>query len=151
MAIRNVYQEGEPILRKTAREVTEFNERLYMLLDDMKDTLHVQNGVGLAAPQVGISRRVIIIEPEQGGPITEMINPVILSSSGSQTGIEGCLSVDPSKNGEVTRPMNLTVSYKDRFGGARIMNAEGFTARVICHETDHLNGVLFIDRKLKRN
>lgn len=148
MAVRNIFQEGEPILRRRAREVESFDARLHQLLDDMIETLHVSEGVGLAAPQVGICKRVVIIEPEEGN-ITEMVNPVIVSSSGSQIGPEGCLSVDSSKNGNVKRPMRLTVVYCDRFGNKKTMNATDWTARIICHETDHLDGILFIDKKIK--
>jgi len=148
MAIRNIFKEGEPILRKKAREVEVFDARLHQLLDDMKETLHVAEGVGLAAPQVGISKRVIIIEPTEGD-ITEMINPVITKAKGSQIGLEGCLSVDSSKNGKVNRPMSLTVEYFDRNGEKQVMRATDWTARVICHETDHLDGILFIDKKEK--
>ena len=149
MAIRNIFKEGEPILRKKAREVEVFDDaRLHQLLDDMKETLHVAEGVGLAAPQVGISKRVVIIEPTEGD-ITEMINPVITKAKGSQIGLEGCLSVDSSKNGKVNRPMSLTVEYFDRNGEKQVMRATDWTARIICHETDHLDGILFIDKKEK--
>ncbi|MBO5773855.1 MAG: peptide deformylase [Clostridia bacterium] len=148
MAIRNIFKEGEPILRKRAREVEVFDARLHQLLDDMKETLHVAEGVGLAAPQVGISKRVVIIEPTEGD-ITEMINPVITKAKGSQIGLEGCLSVDSSKNGKVNRPMSLTVEYFDRNGEKQVMKATDWTARIICHETDHLDGILFIDKKEK--
>lgn len=148
MAIRNIFKEGEPILRKKAREVEVFDARLHQLLDDMKETLHVAEGVGLAAPQVGISKRVVIIEPTEGD-ITEMINPVITKAKGSQIGLEGCLSVDSSKNGKVNRPMSLTVEYFDRNGEKQVMKATDWTARIICHETDHLDGILFIDKKEK--
>lgn len=149
MAIRNIFKEGEPILRKKAREVEVFDDaRLHQLLDDMKETLHVAEGVGLAAPQVGISKRVVIIEPTEGD-ITEMINPVITKAKGSQIGLEGCLSVDSSKNGKVNRPMSLTVEYFDRNGEKQVMHATDWTARIICHETDHLDGILFIDKKEK--
>ncbi len=148
MAIRNIFKEGEPILRKKAREVEVFDARLHQLLDDMKETLHVAEGVGLAAPQVGISKRVVIIEPTEGD-ITEMINPVITKAKGSQIGLEGCLSVDSSKNGKVNRPMSLTVEYFDRNGEKQVMHATDWTARIICHETDHLDGILFIDKKEK--
>ena len=148
MAIRNIFKEGEPILRKKAREVEVFDARLHQLLDDMKETLHVAEGVGLAAPQVGISKRVVIIEPTEGD-ITEMINPVITKAKGSQIGLEGCLSVDSSKNGKVNRPMSLTIEYFDRNGEKQVMKATDWTARIICHETDHLDGILFIDKKEK--
>ena len=148
MAIRNIFQEGEPILRKRAREVEVFDARLHQLIDDMIETLHTSDGVGLAAPQVGSCKRVVIIEPTEGD-ITEMVNPVIVSSSGSQIGLEGCLSVNSSKNGKVNRPSRLTVEYMDRFGNKKSMTATDWTARVICHETDHLDGILFIDKKIK--
>ncbi len=148
MARRNIFQEGEAILRRKAREVEAFDSRLHQLLDDMIETLHTSDGVGLAAPQVGICKRVCIIEPEQGN-ITEMVNPVITSKQGSQIGLEGCLSVDSSKNGKVERPSRLTVEYFDRNGEKHTMTATDWTARIICHETDHLDGILFIDKKIK--
>ncbi len=148
MARRNIFQEGEAILRRKAREVEAFDARLHQLLDDMIETLHTSDGVGLAAPQVGICKRVCIIEPEQGN-ITEMVNPVITSKQGSQIGLEGCLSVDSSKNGKVERPSRLTVEYFDRNGEKHTMTATDWTARIICHETDHLDGILFIDKKIK--
>lgn len=148
MAVRNIFQEGEAILRRKAREVEVFDERLHQLLDDMIETLHTSDGVGLAAPQVGICKRVVIIEPTPGD-ITEMVNPVIISSQGSQIGLEGCLSVDSSKNGKVNRPSRLTVEYFDRNGNKKSMTATDWTARIICHETDHLNGILFIDKVMK--
>ncbi len=148
MARRNIFQEGEAILRRKAREVETFDARLHQLLDDMIETLHTSDGVGLAAPQVGICKRVCIIEPEQGN-ITEMVNPVITSKQGSQIGLEGCLSVDSSKNGKVERPSILTVEYFDRNGEKHTMTATDWTARIICHETDHLDGILFIDKKIK--
>ncbi len=148
MALRNIFQEGEPILRRKAREVTSFDERLHILLDDMAETMRKANGVGLAGPQVGVSRRVIVIEPEEGA-LTEMINPVISDAAGEQIGAEGCLSVDSSKNCQVKRPMSLTVSYFDRKGGKHTERAEGWKARVICHECDHLDGILFIDKEYR--
>lgn len=148
MAVRNIFQEGEPILRRKAREVESFDARLHQLLDDMIETLHTSDGVGLAAPQVGICKRVCIIEPTEGD-ITEMVNPVITHREGSVVGLEGCLSVDSSKNGKVIRPSKLTVEYFDRNGIKKVMNAEDWTARIICHETDHLDGVLFIDKTIK--
>ena len=148
MAVRNIFQEGEPILRRKAREVESFDSRLHQLLDDMIETLHTSDGVGLAAPQVGICKRVCIIEPTEGD-ITEMVNPVITHREGSAIGLEGCLSVDSSKNGKVIRPSKLTVEYFDRNGNKHVMNATDWTARIICHETDHLDGILFIDKKIK--
>lgn len=132
-------------MRRIAREVTVFDARLHILLDDMTETMRKANGVGLAGPQVGISRRVVVIEPEEG-ELTEMINPVISDTAGEQIGAEGCLSVDSSKNCQVKRPMSLTVTYFDRNGKKHTERAEGWKARVICHECDHLDGILFIDK-----
>ena len=150
MALRNILKDGEPRLRKTSRVVTDFNERLHQLLDDMRETLLDAGGVGLAAPQVGVLRDVVLVmdtnkedltEEEQ---IIELINPRIVEQSGTQTGPEGCLSV-PGEYGVVTRPENVTVTAQDRFGNEFTVSGYGLTARCFCHEIDHLSGVLFTD------
>lgn len=148
MALRNIFQEGEQILRKRSREVTTFDERLHVLIDDMWDTMHHANGVGLAGPQVGICKRVVIVEAADDDRL-ELVNPVIKNTSGEQLGMEGCLSVSPSKNGKVLRPMSLTVEAQDRNGKPITVNATDWKARIICHECDHLDGVLFIDKVVK--
>ncbi len=143
MAIRNVVQVGDEILRKKSFPVEEFDESLGLLLDDMKDTLRHEEGAGLAAPQVGILRRVVVVDVEEG--FFEFVNPKIVSEKGEQLGWEGCLSVR-GKRGVVSRPMKVKVSYQDRHGEKRVLAAKGFFARAVCHELDHLDGVLYIDR-----
>lgn len=146
MAIRNILKSGDSILNKKSKLVSEFNERLHTLLDDMAETMYENNGVGLAAPQVGILRRAVVVDIGEG--IIELINPVIVESSGTQTDVEGCLSVNDYV-GEVTRPNYVKVKAQDRYGNEIEMEAEGFLARAFCHEIDHLDGILFIE-KVKR-
>nr|WP_314276845.1 peptide deformylase [uncultured Peptostreptococcus sp.] len=143
MAIRNVLKMGDPLLNKKSKKVTDFNDRLHTLLDDMADTMYKEDGVGLAAPQVGILRRVIVVDIGEG--LIELINPEIIDSSGEQTDVEGCLSVD-GYVGEVTRPNYIKVRAQDRFGNDIQKEANGFLARAFCHEIDHLEGVLFVER-----
>ena len=143
MAIRSVVQVGDDVLRQKCFPVTEFDEKLWALLDDMKDTVKKEQGAGLAAPQVGVLRRLAVVDVEEG--YFELINPVILQAKGEQTGWEGCLSVR-GKSGIVSRPMKVTVSYQDRNGDKYLLKAKGFFARAICHELDHLDGVLYIDK-----
>ena len=143
MAIRNVLKMGDPLLNKKSKKVTDFNDRLHTLLDDMADTMYKEDGVGLAAPQVGILRRVIVVDIGEG--LIELINPEIVYSSGEQTDIEGCLSVD-GYVGEVTRPNYIKVRAQDRFGNDIQKEVNGFLARAFCHEIDHLEGVLFVER-----
>ena len=143
MAIRTIREKGDPCLEKVCRPVTEFSARLHQLLDDMADTLAEAGGVGLAAPQVGILRRVCIVEDEQG-EIIELINPEIIKTEGEQTGLEGCLSV-PGKYGIVTRPMLVRVRAQDRFGTTFEVEDEELTARCFCHEIEHLDGHLFVE------
>lgn len=144
MAIRNVVQVGDDVLRQKCFEVETFDESLCKLLDDMKDTVKKEQGAGLAGPQVGVLRRVAVVDIEEEGYF-ELVNPVILSQKGEQSGWEGCLSVR-GKNGIVSRPMKVTLSYQDRTGEKHIIKAKGFFARAICHELDHLDGVLYIDK-----
>ncbi|MBR1983495.1 MAG: peptide deformylase [Clostridia bacterium] len=143
MAIRNIIQNGDPTLRKKSFEVTDFGEKTHQLLDDMKDTLILADGAGLAAPQVGVLRRIFIVSAE--GKYYECINPKIVKTSGEQIGEEGCLSVR-GKFGTVKRPMKVTVKAQDRFGKPFTVNASGFLARAFCHENDHLDGILYIDK-----
>ena len=150
MAIRNVLTSEDPGLYKNCRPVTDFGNRLHTLLDDMADTLAKQNGVGLAAPQVGILRRAVIVletnvSEEEDEYIIELINPEILESSGEQFGTEGCLSV-PGRYGLVSRPMYVKVRAQDRNGEWFEVEGTGLTARCFCHEIDHLNGVVFTSR-----
>lgn len=143
MAIRQIVQIGDEVLRKKCFEVTDFGEKTSTLLDDMKETLRKAEGAGLAAPQVGVLRRMFVVDVEDG--YFEFVNPVIVSQKGSQTGTEGCLSIK-GKWGEVTRPQEVVVKYQDRFGKRRTITANGFFAKAICHENDHLDGILYIDK-----
>lgn len=143
MAIRNVVQVGDDVLRQKCFEVEAFDEGLWKLLDDMKETVKKEEGAGLAAPQVGVLRRAVVVDVEEG--YFEFINPVIVSQKGEQSGWEGCLSVR-GKSGIVSRPMRVTLSYQDRNGEKHILKAKGFFARAICHELDHLDGILYIDK-----
>ena len=146
MAIRSVVQVGDDVLRQKCFPVEEFDEKLWALLDDMKATVKKEQGAGLAAPQVGVLRRLAVVDVEEG--YFELINPVILQQKGEQTGWEGCLSVR-GKQGVVNRPTRLTLSYQDRFGEKHILKAKDFFVRAICHETDHLDGVLYIDKAVR--
>lgn len=143
MAIRNIVQVGDETLRKKCFEVTDFGSKTQALLDDMKETLIKADGAGLAAPQVGVLRRVFIVSAE--GKYYECINPTIVKQKGKQVGEEGCLSVK-GKYGKVERPMYVTVKAFDRFGKPFTVEASGFTARAFCHENDHLDGILYIDK-----
>lgn len=150
MALRNILTQDEPALYKKCRPVTDFNPRLHQLLDDMAETLAQANGVGLAAPQVGVLRRAVLVletnvpegEPEQ---VIELINPEIVESSGEQDGAEGCLSV-PGEYGLVKRPMKVKVRAQDRYGNWFEAEGEGLTARCFCHELDHLEGIVFTSK-----
>ena len=146
MALRNIVKIGDDVLRKVCRTQMTFDEKLAQILDDMRDTMYKAEGVGLAAPQVGILRRYCIIDVGDG--LVELINPVIMEKSGSQTGSEGCLSV-PDRYEEVERPMKVTVRAQDRNGNNFVIEGEGLKARALCHEIDHLDGVLYIDRVKK--
>lgn len=142
MAIRNILKDDDPTLRKVCRPVTEFNERLWQLLDDMAETMHKAEGVGLAGPQVGILRRVVVMDVGEG--VIEAINPEIVSESGKQEGDEGCLSF-PGKWGTVCRPYKVKMKAQDRYGKWYYLTGEELLARCMCHEIDHLNGVVFLD------
>ncbi len=143
MAIRNIVKIGDDILRKVCRTQLTFDDRLALTLDDMADTMYEAEGVGLAAPQIGILRRYCVVDVGDG--IIELVNPVIEEQSGSQSGEEGCLSI-PGRYEEVERPMNVTVRAQDRNGKTFKIKAEGFKARALCHEIDHLDGILYIDK-----
>ena len=143
MAVKQVVQVGDPVLRKKCEPITEFDEKLWVILEDMRDTVKAENGAGLAAPQIGLSMRMAVVDVEEG--YFEFINPVIHSQKGEQEGWEGCLSVR-GKSGVVNRPMKVRISYSDRFGERKTLQAKGFFARAICHEFDHLDGVLYIDK-----
>lgn len=147
MALREIVKFGEDILRKKCRPVTVFDEKLWTLLDDMKETMQQAQGAGLAAPQVGILRRVCVIDVRDKHGVIELVNPEIIEATGSQTGGEGCLSA-PGEWREVERPAIVTVKAQDRNGNEFTMTGEGLLARAFCHETDHLDGVLFIDKAI---
>lgn len=142
MAIRTIVIDDDSILRKKCRAVTEFNQRLHDLLDDMAETMHKADGVGLAAPQVGVLRRAVVIDVGDG--VIELINPEITASSGTQNGAEGCLSY-PDEFGMVERPMHVTVKAYDRNGKAFELKGNELLARAVCHEVDHLDGIIFKD------
>ncbi len=143
MAIREIVKRGDPVLTKRCREVDKIDERVLQLLDDMKETMAHANGVGLAAPQVGILKRIAVIDVGDG-PI-ELINPKIVAQSGRQNGAEGCLSV-PGVYGEVERPMHVTVQAQNRNGEWVQIVGHELLARAFCHEIEHLDGKLFLSR-----
>ena len=142
MALRKILTQEDDILTKPARAVTHFNRRLHILLDDMAETLSEAQGVGLAATQVGVLRRVAIIDIDDEEELLELINPEIIRADGEQEGAEGCLSF-PGKYGVVKRPMIVTVRAQDRWGKTFEKTGEGLLARALCHEIDHLDGKLF--------
>jgi len=143
MAIRNIVKHGDDVLTKKCRIVEKFDERLETLIEDLFDTLYDTGGAGLAAPQVGVMRRVAVIDIGDGP--YELVNPEIIATEGEQTGPEGCLSV-PGRSGVVTRPNIVTVRYQNREGDEYEATAEGFLARAFCHEIDHLHGTLYVDK-----
>lgn len=147
MAIRNIVKLGDDVLRKVCRTQMTFDEKLATTLDDMAETMYKAEGVGLAAPQIGILRRYCIVDVGDG--IIELVNPVIESARGKQEGEEGCLSI-PNRYESVTRPMTVTVRAQDRSGNSFTITAEGFKARALCHEIDHLDGILYIDKTDKK-
>ena len=144
MAIRNVRKIGDPVLNKVCKEVRDVNDRTRELIDDMFETMYESEGVGLAAPQVGILKRIVVIDVTGEDPIL-LINPVILSTDGEQTGYEGCLSV-PGKTGVVTRPNHVKVKAYNEDMEEFTLEGEELLARAICHELDHLDGKLYVDR-----
>ena len=147
MAVRNIVKLGDDVLRKVCRTQMTFDDKLATTLDDMAETMYKAEGVGLAAPQIGILRRYCVVDVGDG--IIELVNPVIESMSGEQTGEEGCLSI-PNRYESVTRPMTVTVRAQDRRGNSFTITAEGFKARALCHEIDHLDGILYIDKTDKK-
>ena len=145
MAIRNLRYEGNEILKKVSREVEKIDEKIQILIDDMIDTMHKYNGVGLAAVQVGILKRVIVIDLyDDKGPIV-LINPKILKTKGEQEVEEGCLSF-PNQFAKIIRPAEVEVEYTDRNGKRKKIKAKELLAQAICHEVDHLNGEVFVDK-----
>ncbi len=143
MAIRNIRTDDDPILRKKSRVVDKFDEKLWQLLDDMKDTMYQAEGVGLAAVQVGILKRVVIVDVGDG--LIELINPEIIEIDGEQFGVEGCLSL-PGKSGYTIRPMTVKVKAQNRNGNWCVYKGTELKARAFCHEIDHLDGTLYIDK-----
>ncbi|WP_020615365.1 peptide deformylase [Paenibacillus daejeonensis] len=149
MAIRFIVKDPDPVLREQAKTVTKFNSNLHKLLDDMADTMYHAEGVGLAAPQIGIQKRVIIVDTgEEDGGLIEMVNPEIMEREGEQMGPEGCLSI-PGLNGDVKRSLRVKLRGQDRHGNPMTIDAKEFQARAFQHEVDHLNGVLFTDLAVK--
>lgn len=142
MALRKIVKLGDDILIKKCKTVTSFDEKLGMILDDMAQTMYDSDGVGLAGPQVGLLRRICVIDIGEG--LLEFVNPVIKKTSGKQRDVEGCLSC-PNQWGYVVRPKNVTVEYFDRNGKPETLKCSDFLARAVCHEVDHLDGNLFID------
>ena len=141
--IREIVQVGDPVLREKCKPVTRFDDELAKLLVDMKETLRDAEGAGLAAPQVGVPVRAVQVDVEEG--FFELVNPVLVSQKGEQTGAEGCLSVR-GKAGTVTRPEKVKVVFSDRNGNRYSLTARGFFARAVCHELDHLDGILYTDK-----
>lgn len=150
MAIRKIRTDEDPILRKKSKLVSNYNDRLKVLVDDMYETMDVAYGVGLAAPQVGILKRVIVIDnrDEENGKRFYMINPEIIEKEGVEVGMEGCLSV-PGKQGTVERSKDIKVKYNDLSGEEKILEAEDFLARILQHEIDHLDGILYTDKAIE--
>ena len=149
MALLNILKEGEEALRKKSRPLDKITERTCTLLDDMLETMRNADGVGLAGPQVGLLRRVaVVLTPTDK---LEMVNPVIIASEGKQIGEEGCLSVDSIKNCDVLRPYKVTVKAFDRHGKEYVKTVEDLSARAVCHELDHLDGILFYTKKYQGN
>lgn len=148
MALRKVVKIGENNLRKKSKPVKDFDEDLWELLDDMKDTMYKNDGMGLAAPQVGVLRRAIVIDVNNA--FVELVNPEIVDEKGEDIEEEGCLSVGGFR-GRVKRPYEITVNAFDRYGYPFTLKGEKWLARCICHEVDHLNGILFVDRSLDKD
>ncbi|MDR1572318.1 MAG: peptide deformylase [Clostridiales Family XIII bacterium] len=148
MALRKIVCKGDETLRKKSRRVGEINERISLLIDDMWETLEEYDGIGLAAPQVGVLRRVVVIDTGEDGGRFELINPELVAAEGMEEDEEGCLSI-PGVIGMVPRPERVTVRAQDRGGATFTIEGEGMLARALSHELDHLDGVLFIDRATK--
>jgi peptide deformylase len=148
MAIRIIVKDPDPVLREKAKPVTKFNANLHKLLGDMAETMYEAPGVGLAAPQIGILKRVIVMDVGDEHGLIEMVNPEVVSFSGEQVGPEGCLSI-PGLQGDVKRPLQVTAKGQDRNGAEIVIEGTELLARCIMHEIDHLNGVLFTDLALK--
>ncbi|MBR2175961.1 MAG: peptide deformylase [Clostridia bacterium] len=147
MAIRNIVKEGDPVLTKICRPVEKFDEKLATLLDDMYETMINGNGVGIAAPQVGILRRIFVIDIGEGR--MDFVNPKIIKTKGRQESSEGCLSC-PGEFGITERPMYVVVTAQNRYGDQYTLNAEGLLAKAVCHENDHLDGILFKEHIIRK-
>jgi len=147
MALRHIRLEDDPILRKTSKEVKEITPAVITLLDDLAETMHSADGVGFAAPQVGILKRICVVDIEEENGLVELINPEVLEESGEQNEKEGCLSV-PGVVGSVVRAMNVKVKAINRNGEPFELNGEGYLARALLHEIDHLNGIIFTDKAI---
>lgn len=149
MAKRKIVILGEDeILRKRARKVDKFDERLHTLLDDMAETMYAANGAGLAAPQVAVLKRAVVIDTGDGKGLIELVNPEIIASEGAMVQVEGCLSV-PNRCGTVERPTKVTVRAQNRSGETFEITGEGHLAQALCHEIDHLDGVVYVDRMIE--
>lgn len=146
MALRQILTDEDPALHKKCREVTEINDRIRTLIDDLTETMYHASGVGLAAPQVGVLRRVVVVDA--GTRLYQLVNPVIVEQSGSACGMEACLSI-PEKQGYVLRPERAVIEALDRDGEKIRIEAEGYLAVAMCHELDHLDGVVFTDRTIE--
>ena len=146
MAIRTIVKVGDPVLSKKCRAVEKIDDRIITLLDDMIDTLYDSGGVGLAAPQVGVLKRIAVIDIGDG--LIELINPEIVATEGTQNDLEGCLSL-PGKWGYVERPQEVTVKAQDRYGNEFVITGVDLLAKAFCHEIDHLDGILFVDKVIK--
>lgn len=149
MARRKIYKVGDDTLRQISKPVTEFDDRLCALIDDMRDTLIYEDGAGLAAPQVGVLKRIFVATFDGGKTIIEAVNPVMIKAKGSRVASEGCLSI-PNIREKVERPRHVVVQAQDRYGNPIELKADGFAASCYCHEIDHLDGILFTDRSKER-
>ena len=145
MAVLEILEFGNDVLRQKSEEVNEFNEELWQLLDDMAETMYEAGGVGLAAPQVGVLKRIVVIDVDDDHGLLELINPVITAIKGKQHELEGCLSY-PGINGYVERPAKVRIKAQNRYGKWKTYVGTELLARAFCHETDHLNGILFADK-----
>ncbi|MDS1004237.1 MULTISPECIES: peptide deformylase [Clostridium] len=143
MAIRNIRKYGDDLLRKKSRKIEKIDDRILTLLEDMEETMYSADGVGLAAPQVGILKRVVVIDVGEG--LIKLINPEIIETEGNETDVEGCLSV-PGEQGEVERPYKVKIKALNEKGEEIVLEGEGLLARAFCHEIDHLDGILFVDK-----
>ncbi|AUM96281.1 TPA: peptide deformylase [Clostridium botulinum] len=147
MAIRNIRKYGDELLRKKSRKIEKIDDRILTLLEDMAETMYSAEGVGLAAPQVGILKRVVVIDVGEG--LIKLINPEIIETEGNQKDVEGCLSV-PGEQGEVERPYKVKVKALNEKGEEIVLEGEELLARAFCHEIDHLDGILFVDKVINK-